>query len=226
MVRRVVRALVAAVALSPIVLVAGCGSGKPKPKAPIASTPATTSTGTTPARSAKPHAKAAPRHHHAHHAVAAEHTHHANKASSTKTRSTATNATPTTASTTTTSAPQSTSTPSSITFDLLGRSGDATSSVCGAPRHYHTYQPGETLGISGRVRPIPSARWKVKVKVEVCSGATFTDLVKIEATINKHTGTFTGSFPAPAAGFYRARAELYINDVRTVDSTDEHFETR
>jgi hypothetical protein len=98
--------------------------------------------------------------------------------------------------------------------------------VCGAPRHYRTYGARETIGFSGTISPIPSAIWKVKVKVEICTGAVFADFVKIDATLDKHHGTFSGSFPAPAAGFYRARAELYVNDSITAESTDEHFKVR
>ena len=98
--------------------------------------------------------------------------------------------------------------------------------MCGATRHYRTYRPGETIGFSGHVSPVPSAIWKVKVKIEVCSGATFTDFVKIEPPLNKHRGTFSGSFPAPRAGFYRAKAELYVNDSITTVNTDEHFKVR
>jgi hypothetical protein len=212
---------VAVAALLPILLVTGGGSGKPTPGATAASTPETTSTSTPQARAPKHRAKAAARHHAARHRVAARRGHHQRHTTSTTPR---TSTAPASA-THTSSTPQPATVTSSISFDLLGRSGDTTSRVCGAPRHYHTYSTGETLGISGRVSPIPSAIWKVKVKIETCSGAAFTDFVKIEPTLNKHRGTFSGSFPAPAAGFYRARAELYVNDVRTVDSTDEHFKT-
>ena len=92
--------------------------------------------------------------------------------------------------------------------------------------NYRTYRPGETIGFSGHVSPVPSAIWKVKVKIEVCNGATFTDFVKIEPPLNKHRGTFSGSFPAPRAGFYRAKAELYVNDSITTVNTDEHFKVR
>jgi len=215
MARRAVAALLAAL------LVTACGSGKAKTQATVASAPATPTTSGPHAPTATHAAKAAVHHHAAKHHAAAKHSHHRKSAASTKPKTTTTHTTA--ASTTpTTSTPQATS---SITFDLLGRSGDATSSVCGAPRHYHTYRTGETLGITGRVKPIPSSIWKVKVKIEVCSGALFTEFVKLEPAVDKHRGTFTGSFPAPAAGFYRARAELYVNDVRTVDSTDDHFKT-
>jgi hypothetical protein len=211
--------LIAALALVPILLLTTSGAGKPKPSATIASTPSTTSTPTPSAPVAKHRAKAPAHHRAARHPTAVKHPHHQAKPTSTKTTTHTTAAR-------SSSTPKSTPASSTISFDLLGRSGDATSGVCGAHRHYRTYQPGEVIGFSGRVKPIPSAIWKVKVKIEVCRGGVFTDYVKLEPVTNKHGGTFSGSLPAPAAGFYRARAELYVNDIIVTKNSDEHFEVR
>jgi hypothetical protein len=89
--------------------------------------------------------------------------------------------------------------------------------------HYRAYAAGTTISYSGTVAPIPSGHWKVKIKIKVCSGGAFVDLVKIEATRDRHTGAFAGSFRAPAAGDYEARAELYVADTRTATSDKVHF---
>ena len=218
-----VAALIAVLALIPVLLLTTSGAGKARPRAAIAPAPVTTAAppASLPA-AAKRRAKRAVRHARARHPAAAPHPHHHSTGAPAKSQAPVSTTRATSAGTT----PQPLSAASAISFDLLGRSGDATSGVCGATRHYRTYGRGELIGLSGRVSPVPSAIWKVKVKVEVCAGASFSDLAKIEPTLDKHQGTFTGSFPAPAPGFYRARAELYVNDSITTKSTDEHFKIR
>jgi hypothetical protein len=89
--------------------------------------------------------------------------------------------------------------------------------------HYRVYAAGATISYSGAVRPVPSEHWKIKLKLKVCSGGVFVDLVKVQAIRDKHTGAFHGSFPAPAAGDYEARAELYVTDRRVARSDKRHF---
>ena len=215
-------ALIAVLALIPVLVLMSSGAGKARPRAAIAAAPVTASAPAASLPAAKRRAKRAVRHARARHPAAAPHPHH----HSTGTRAKSQTPVSTTRATSAGTTPQPLSAASAISFDLLGRSGDATSGVCGATRHYRTYGRGELIGLSGRVSPVPSAIWKVKVKVEVCAGASFSDLAKIEATLDKHNGSFSGSFPAPAPGFYRARAELYVNDSITTKSTDEHFKIR
>jgi hypothetical protein len=102
---------------------------------------------------------------------------------------------------------------------------NASLTACGVVHHYRAYAAGTTVSYSGTVTPVPSGHWKVKLKIKVCSGGAFVDLIKVEATRDKHTGAFAGSFPAPAAGDYEARAELYVADVRTARSDKVHFMT-
>lgn len=113
----------------------------------------------------------------------------------------------------------------SISLRLHG-GGSATISACGVTHHYRTYAVGATVSFSGKVSPRPSGTWKVKVKIKVCTGGAFQDFTKIDAQRDKHHGTFSGTFPAPAAGLYAARAELYVNDSVVADSDKRHFASR
>lgn len=98
--------------------------------------------------------------------------------------------------------------------------------ACGGEHHYRAYAAGATVRYSGTVSPIPTGRWKVKLKIKVCTGGTFTDAGKIEAMRDEHTGAFTGSFQAPGAGAYEARALLYLNGSENAKSRKRHFLTR
>lgn len=109
---------------------------------------------------------------------------------------------------------------------LLHRGANVNIGACGAEHHYRAYAVGVTVRYSGAVSPIPSGRWKVKLKIKVCTGGTFTDVGKIEALRDKHTGSFSGSFLAPAAGAYEARALLYVNGSESSKSRKRHFVTR
>ena len=81
------------------------------------------------------------------------------------------------------------------------------------------------ITFSGAVSPIPSEHSKVKLKIKVCRGSNFVDLTKIDASENRHTGAFRGSFPAPASGAYKVRAELYFGTTETARSDHIHFST-
>ncbi|MHB8659770.1 MAG: hypothetical protein ACYC91_17845 [Solirubrobacteraceae bacterium] len=108
---------------------------------------------------------------------------------------------------------------------VLHGGGDATSTACGATHHYRTYAIGAQVRFSGTVQPIPSGTWKVKLSIKVCAGGGFSDFTKIDVQRDKHRGTFSGSFPAPAAGRYSVRAELYVNGSVSAKSNKRHFET-
>jgi hypothetical protein len=211
-------ALTVAVVIGVLAIASGSGSNKPAPHAgingpgvPPQVTGHSPPTRRVPAAKLAPHRKAAPRRHH----------------------STARNTTPAAAHASTrataTTSSHSTTTPGadrqeSVSLVLHG-GGNATSGACGAVRHYKTYAPGSNVLFTGQVSPIPSAVWKVKLKIKFCSGGQFQDLTKIDTTENKHHGTFTVSFPAPHTGLYEARAELYVNDAKVTESSDLHFAT-
>ena len=108
---------------------------------------------------------------------------------------------------------------------LLHGGGNGEFQACGAQHHFRTYPTGSRIVFSGTVSPLPSVSWKVKLKIKVCSHGTFVDFVKLDSSRNKHTGSFGGTFAAPAPGDYEARAELYLNDVKTARSDNPHFAT-
>lgn len=111
-----------------------------------------------------------------------------------------------------------------MTLALHG-GGSTILSACGAQHHYRVYPAGTPIVFSGTVSPIPSGRWKVKLKIKVCQGSDFVKLTKVDASENESTGSFTGSFPAPAAGVYEARAELYFGTTEGARSDKRHFTT-
>ncbi|HET9719824.1 MAG TPA: hypothetical protein VFP55_07090 [Solirubrobacteraceae bacterium] len=96
--------------------------------------------------------------------------------------------------------------------------------TCGAQHHDHVYPAGSKIAFSGAVKPVPAARWKVKIKIKVCQGGAYVDVVKLEVPVDKHTGTFSGSWTAPGAGIYEATARLYVNGVETAKSVGRHFQ--
>jgi len=120
---------------------------------------------------------------------------------------------------------QTASTSTTVTLRLHGGSS-LSMTACGAEHHYWAYAVGAIVRYTGVVSPIPSGRWKVKLKIKVCTGATFREVGKIEALRDKHTGAYMGSFQAPAAGVYEARATLYLNGSENAKSRKRHFVTR
>ncbi|HEX8977345.1 MAG TPA: hypothetical protein VF781_12590 [Solirubrobacteraceae bacterium] len=109
---------------------------------------------------------------------------------------------------------------------LLHGGRNATLGACGAEHHFRAYSAGTIVRYTGVVSPIPSGRWKVKLKIKVCTKGRFTEVGKIEALRNKHTGAYGGRFQAPAAGTYEARALLYVNGAESAKSRKRHFLTR
>jgi len=108
---------------------------------------------------------------------------------------------------------------------LLHGGGSLHARACGAAHHFRTYATGAPVRVTGTVRPIPTGSWKVKIKIKVCHGGSFGDFIRLDASRDKHHGTFSGSFPAPAPGDYEARAELYVSDTRVARTEEKHIAT-
>jgi hypothetical protein len=112
-----------------------------------------------------------------------------------------------------------------IALDLKGGSNE-TATACGSQHHYAVFRRGQTINYSGTVKPVPSRRWKVKVKIKTCRGGTFQELAKVEATRSKATGRFSGSLPAGGPGRYFARVSLYEGGVQTARGDKRYFVVR
>jgi hypothetical protein len=93
--------------------------------------------------------------------------------------------------------------------------------ACGIVHHYRAYSSGSRISFRGVVVPADSGALKVKVKLKVCTAGTF-EPAGDAATVHEKTGSFRGSFPAPIAGYYFARAEVERAGGR-VARTDKYY---
>ncbi len=113
----------------------------------------------------------------------------------------------------------------SIAFTLRG-GGNTSLRACGATHHYRTYASGAPVSFVGTVHPVPTGRWKVKLKIKVCDGASFRSFAKVDAQRRGSQGAFSGGFPAPPTGRYSIRAELYLSGAVVGKSEKRHLATR
>lgn len=130
----------------------------------------------------------------------------------------------TTTSTTTQTTPTPSAGPASVTFDLHG-GGNTSKVACGDLHHFRTYAAGSSLSFTGRVQPVPSGHWTVKLHIKICQGGSYQDFSKVDAHINSHTGAFHGSFSAPSSGLYEVRAVLYLGTAESTESDKVHLKT-
>lgn len=108
---------------------------------------------------------------------------------------------------------------------LLHGGGRATISACGSSHRYRTYPTGSSISFSGKVTPVPSGHWKVKLHLKACRGGSFTDFAKLDSRRDKHTGAFSGTFSAPAPGRYSVHAVLYLGGSPSTKSLGHHLAT-
>jgi hypothetical protein len=80
--------------------------------------------------------------------------------------------------------------------------------ACGIRHHYTLFHVGRSIAMDGSIQPVPSAAWRVKVKVKKCSRGRFRT-VWARHTKGKKNGTFTISYTPRRAGAYFARAYYY-----------------
>jgi hypothetical protein len=111
------------------------------------------------------------------------------------------------------------------TVSLIFVDGKAGSGAlaCGATRNYVTYPAGGTIRFRGTVSP--AGAWEVKLKLKACQAGAFQPAGEAPATLPSKT-TYTGSFPAPIAGYYFARAEVKENGTLVARSEKAYFEVR
>lgn len=232
-------------ALLMAVLIAACGGSSPAPHRHASLSAAAPATATTPAqtRRVRHHRRADKRSRHArparaHHTVQGLVRHHHAHAPASGQGGTASQTQPVAGSQGSTARqshrshrkrrhrkPRAPAAPPAETVSLELHGGtSSTVTACGLQHHQRRYPGGSTIKFSGSVKPIPNAQWKVKIKIKACQGGAYVDVSKFQVPVNKHTGTFAGTFSAPPAGFYEATARLYITDVEVAKSVERHFQ--
>lgn len=110
-----------------------------------------------------------------------------------------------------------------ISLVLVGQRKTGEAPACGATRSYAIYPAGSTIHFQGTISK--AAAWKVKVKLKACRAGAFQPAGEAAATLPSQT-SYVGSFPAPIAGYYVARADLEAGGARFARSDKAYFEIR
>ncbi|HET9719823.1 MAG TPA: hypothetical protein VFP55_07085 [Solirubrobacteraceae bacterium] len=110
-----------------------------------------------------------------------------------------------------------------VKLQLLGSSGRVPANQCGAVRHYYAYPSQGHVSYRGTI--VPPGEWKLTVKLKACYAGSFQSAGDSVATVHA-SGSFTGSFPVPIAGYYDARAELSRGGQPVSRSAKVFFEVR
>lgn len=116
--------------------------------------------------------------------------------------------------------------PSPAVTVLLHRGTRASATFCGALHHVHIYGRGIRIAATGRVTPVPSGPWKVKLQIKVCRNSAYHELAKVHVTREGHGGKFTSTLSALPTGDYALRAVLYLSDGSRVKSPKRHLAIR
>ncbi|MCA1690322.1 MAG: hypothetical protein LC720_07820, partial [Actinobacteria bacterium] len=95
--------------------------------------------------------------------------------------------------------------------------------ACGTSHLSARYAAGATIHFAGTLAPIPTGRYKVRVKVKVCRGGVFSPVAEVRAVVRKREGTFTGILPKLPAGDYFARATVLAGARRLARGEKRHF---
>ena len=96
---------------------------------------------------------------------------------------------------------------SGVTLTVSGAKGNLNATACGKQEAFYDYGAPAQVSYSGTVRPPPSGRWKVKIKLKRCVGGSFTD-ADSQKIVGQNDGHFSGVFPVPGKGSYSLRARL------------------
>lgn len=96
---------------------------------------------------------------------------------------------------------------SGVTLSVSGASGNLNATQCGKQEAFYQYKAPAQVSYSGTVSPVPSGRWKIKIKLKRCVGNGFTD-ADSQKIVGQNDGHFSGVFPIPAKGAYSLRARL------------------
>jgi hypothetical protein len=93
--------------------------------------------------------------------------------------------------------------------------------ACGDLHHYTYYHKRHRIKFDGRVRPAPSGKWDVKLKLKKCEHGKFKTVYQKHFP-GRHRGRFDGSFHRRHTGFYFARI-YYYGVTPAAESDKQHF---
>lgn len=110
-----------------------------------------------------------------------------------------------------------------VSIDLVAGGSAGSVRACGIVHHYKVYSSSSTISFRGLVSPAGQA--KIKVKLKACSAGIFEPSGEAAAAEQPH-GLYRGSFPAPIAGYYYARAEVKQSGATVARSAKSYFEVR
>ena len=99
------------------------------------------------------------------------------------------------------------STKRTVALELLGASGNQNFTACAKQEAFFQYRGPAQVRFTGTVKPAPSGRWKVKVKVKQCSGGKFVDATSTKL-VGQSSGRYDGFVQISERGYYSARAQL------------------
>jgi hypothetical protein len=91
------------------------------------------------------------------------------------------------------------------TVTLTGASGNLNATACGKQEAFFDYAAPASVHYTGTVSPTPKGRWKVKVKLKVCRGGSFTDLAS-QKIVGQPSGRFDGILSVRESGAYAVEA--------------------
>jgi hypothetical protein len=101
----------------------------------------------------------------------------------------------------------SSSTKRTVTLSVLGGSSNQNAVACGKQEAFERYRAPAEVRYTGMVSPAPSGRFKVKLKLKVCSGGGFVDAAS-QKIVGQPSGRFDGVMTVSNAGSYSLRATL------------------
>jgi hypothetical protein len=94
-----------------------------------------------------------------------------------------------------------------VTLSLAGGSSNQNAVACGKQEAFEQYTAPAQVHYTGTVSPAPSGRWKVKVKLKLCRGGSFSDFSS-QKIVGQSGGRFDGVLPVSERGSYSIRATL------------------
>jgi hypothetical protein len=94
-----------------------------------------------------------------------------------------------------------------VTLSLLGSTTNRNAVACGTQQAFARYPAPAQVSFAGVVAPVPSGRFKVKLKLKRCNGRQYVD-ADSQKLVGQSDGRFDGAFSVTQAGAYSLRATL------------------